>query len=171
MKESLAEQLSHLTGKSIPEKEVKKKKKKKTFPQVKEENLARGSVIYIPLSAEEGLIVTGGYKERNKYVTIIGTTADGFVIGSLLINTDPHDATPELGACQFPLKLKDYPSILDYDSWLDCSQLFRIAKKKVLSRGGYCGSIISSDWDLILPFLRETEAISNREKREFGIIV
>ena len=139
MKESLAEQLSHLTGKSLPEKEVKKekKKKKKIFPQVEEENLVRGSVIYIPLSAEEGLIVTGGYKERNKYVTIIGTTADGFVIGSLLINTDPHDATPELGACQFPLKLKDYPSILDYDSWLDCSQLFRIAKKKVLSRGGF----------------------------------
>lgn len=170
MKESLAEQLSHLTGKSLPEKEVKKKKKKKTFPQVKKENLVRGNVIYIPLSAEEGLVVTGGYTERKKFVTIIGETSDGFVIGSLLINTDPHDATPELGACQFPLKLKDYPSILDYDSWLDCSQLFRIAKKKVLSRGGFCGSIIQSDWDLIVPFLRETEAISTKEKREFGII-
>lgn len=167
MKESLAEQLSHLTGKSLPQKKAKKRKK---FPQVKEENLVRGNVIYIPLSAEEGLIVTGGYKERNKYVTIIGATSDGFVIGSLLINTDPNDGTPELGACQFPLKLKDYPSILDYDSWLDCSQLFRIAKKKVLSRGGFCGNIIQSDWDLILPFLRETEAISNKEKREFGII-
>lgn len=75
-----------------------------------------------------------------------------------------------LELANFPLKLKDYPSILDYDSWLDCSQLFRIAKKKVLSRGEFCGNIIQSDWDLILPFLRETEAISNKEKREFGII-
>lgn len=168
MKESLAEQLSHLTGKSLPQKKEQKKKKK--FPKVKEENLVRGNVIYIPLSAEEGLIVTGGYAERNKFVTIIGTTEDGFVIGSLLINTNPHDSTRELGACQFPLKLKDYPSILDYDSWLDCSQLFRIAKRKVLNCGEFCGSITQSDWDLILPFLRETEAISNREKREFGII-
>lgn len=168
MKESLAEQLSHLTGKSLPEKKESKKKKK--FPKVKEENLVRGNVIYIPLSADEGLVVTGGYTERNKFVTIIGTTNDGFVIGSLLINTNPNDSTQELGACQFPLRVRDYPSILDYDSWLDCSQLFRIAKRKVLSRGEFCGSIIPSDWNLILPFLRETEAISNREKREFGII-
>lgn len=168
MKESLAEQLSHLTGKSLPK--MKTKKKKKIFLKVKEEHLVKGNVIYIPLSAEEGLIVTGGYKERNKYIIIIGMTDDGFVIGSLLINTDPNDATPELGACQFPLKLRDYPSILDYDSWLDCSQLFRIGKKKVLSRGEFCGSIIESDWNLIWPFLRETDAISNKEKREFGII-
>lgn len=168
MKESLAEQLSHLTGKSLPK--MKTKKKKKIFLKVKEEHLVKGNVIYIPLSAEEGLIVTGGYKERNKYIIIIGMTDDGFVIGSLLINTDPNDATPELGACQFPLKLMDYPSILDYDSWLDCSQLFRIGKKKVLSRGEFCGSIIESDWNLIWPFLRETDAISNKEKREFGII-
>lgn len=168
MKETLAEQLSHLTGKSLPEKKVQKRKKK--YPQVKEENLVRGNVIYIPLSAEEGLVVTGGYTERNKFVTIVGTTEDGFVIGSLLINTNPNDSTQELGACQFPLKLKDYPSILDYDSWLDCSQLFRIAKRKVLNHGQFCGSLIQSDWNLILPFLRETETISNREKREFGII-
>lgn len=168
MKESLAEQLSHLTGKSLPK--MKTKKKKKIFLKVKEEHLVKGNVIYIPLSAEDGLIVTGGYKERNKYIIIIGMTDDGFVIGSLLINTDPNDATPELGACQFPLKLRDYPSILDYDSWLDCSQLFRIGKKKVLSRGEFCGSIIESDWNLIWPFLRETDAISNKEKREFGII-
>lgn len=168
MKETLAEQLSHLTGKSLPEKKVLKKRKK--FPRVKEEDLVRGSVIYIPLSADEGLVVTGGYTERNKFVTIIGITEDGFVIGSLLINTNPNDSTKELGACQFPLKCKDYPSILDYDSWLDCSQLFRIAKRKILNRGEFCGSIIQSDWDLILPFLRETETLSNREKREFGII-
>lgn len=168
MKESLAEQLSHLTGKSLPKKEAKKKKK--IFPKVKEEHLVKGNVIFIPLSAEEGLIVTGGYKERNKFIILIGMTDDGFVIGSLLINTDPNDSTPELGACQFPLKLKDYPTILDYDSWLDCSQLFRISKKKVLSRGEFCGSIIESDWRLIWPFLRETDAISNKEKREFGII-
>lgn len=168
MKETLAEQLSLLTGMSLPEK--KEPKKKKIFPKVKNEDLIRGNIIYMPLSAEEGLVVTGGYSERNKFITIIGTTDDGFVIGSLLINTNPNNSTPELGACQFPLNLKDYPSILDYNCWLDCSQLFRIAKVKVLKYGKFCGKITEKDWNMILSFLGETEAISNREKREFGII-
>ena len=71
--------------------------------------MCKGTIAYLPLGREDGLIVTGGYKYRNKYIVIVGFTADGFVVGSLLINTKAYDATPELGACQFPLEQKDYP--------------------------------------------------------------
>lgn len=169
MKETLAEQLSRLTGKDIPQKQIKKNKKK-VFPAINKAQLVRGSIVYLPLSAEEGLIITDGYEERNKFIVIVGLTADGFVIGSLLINTNANNATKELGNCQFPLYVKDYQTILDYNSWLDCSQLFRISCSKVLASGQYCGAVTQRDWDLVLPFLIENEAISNREKKEFGIL-
>ena len=166
MKESLADQLSKKTGIPIP----KNGKKKRQFIDVKEEHLSKGHIIYVPLSENEGLVVKDGYDERKKFIAIIGVTSDGTIIGSLLINTDPNEFTPQLGACQYPLKEKDYPTILDYDSWLDCSQIFRLSKKKLLLRGKHCGKVIDSDWGYIEPFLRKTDVLSNAEKKEFGII-
>lgn len=144
--------------------------KKRAFPHIQEAEIKKGTILYVPLGTDEGLIVTGGYKYRNKFVVIVGTTVDGFVIGSLLINTNAHDNTPELGACQFPLEQKDYPKILDYKSWLDCSQLFRVTKSKILAQGEYCGCISERDWGFLQPFLCGTDMLSKREKKEFGII-
>lgn len=166
MKESLAEQLARLTGKPIPEKH---KKKKKLFPLAKEENLQKGSIIYVPLSSDEGLILTSGYGERNKFITIIGETTDGNIIGSLLVNTNSNNSTPELEACQYSLKKSSYQNILDYDSWLDCSQLFRIPKNKILKYGRFCGIITDEDREYIFRFLVETDVLSRKEKKEFGI--
>jgi hypothetical protein len=169
MKESMAEQLAKLTGQPVPEKQSKKKKKR-NFSPIKKEHLSKGHILFVPLSDEEGLVVTGGYKEKNKFITVIGVAPDGAIIGSLLINTDPNKITAELGACQFPLKEKDYPAILDYDSWLDCSQIFRIPKQKIVTKGGYCGEITDVDWGYINSFLIETDVLSKAEKKEFGLI-
>lgn len=170
MKESMKDQLSRLTGESESAQGNQQRQVRRQFPSVTGAQLVKGSVIYCPLSEDEGLIVTGGYDERKKFFTIIGIAADDAIIGSLLINTNPNDSTPQLGACQFPLKASDYPSILDYDSWLDCSQIFRVPRQKILSKGGYCGKVIDRDWTLVEQFIKETDVLSNAEKREFGII-
>lgn len=36
-----------------------------------------GDIIYVPLDEEDGLILKDGYKDRNKYIVIIGFTPEG----------------------------------------------------------------------------------------------
>ena len=150
-------------------KESSSKKQKKAYPAIVEAQLCKGTIAYLPLGSEDGLIVTGGYKYRNKYIVIVGITEDGFIVGSLLINTKAHDATPELGACQFPLKQKDYPTNLKYKSWLDCSQLFRLEKNNMLKYAQYCGLLTEKDSSLLYSHLHESTMLSNKEKKEFGL--
>ena len=170
MKESMAKQLAKLTGQPLPQINNKPEKRKRQFQAAQEENLQKGHILFVPLSEEEGLVVKGGYPDQNKFITIVGIATDGSIIGSLLINTDPNETTPELRACQYQLRRSDYPMILDYNSWLDCSQLFRIPINKILAKGKYCGKITNNDWGYIERFLVSTDVLSNAEKREFGII-
>jgi hypothetical protein len=140
------------------------------FPAVEECHLQKRAVIYIPLSAKEGLVLKAGYTKRRKYITIVGFTMDGTSIGSLLINTRPNNHSKAAGDCQFPLNATDYPHFLSYKSWLDCSLLVRISREKILNKGKYCGEINDKDWALIEDFLKKNPVLPNTKKKEFGII-
>jgi len=140
------------------------------FPAVEERHLQKGAVIYIPLSAKEGLILKAGYTERRKYAIIVGFTKDGSCIGALLVNTRPSSRSKAVEDCQFPLSASDYPHFLSYKSWLNCAQLFRIQREKVLNEGTYCGEINDKDWALIEDCLKHNPVLPNQEKIEFGII-
>lgn len=166
MKKTLAEQLAELQGQGVLPKPIKHKR---TFPLITGRQIERGAVVYIPLSEEEGLVLKGKYKERDKWIVIIGVSDDDYIVGSLLVNTSPNNFTKELGDIQFPLLKRHYP-FLDYQSWLDCSELFKIPRTKVLKNGGYCGKINMDDWTLIWETLKDTEFISEEEKEEFGIL-
>ena len=109
---------------------------KKVFPLVKQEQIKKGAVVYLTLTEDEGLVLNQGYDSRNKFVTILKELPDEYIIGSLLINTDPNLRNTLISDCQYPLKSADYPNFLEHLSWLDCSQVFRIPKSKVL-KGGY----------------------------------
>jgi hypothetical protein len=140
------------------------------FPAVEERHLQKRAVIYIPLSAKEGLVLKAGYTERRKYVTIVGFTKDGSCIGALLVNTRPSSRSKAIEDCQFPLNASDYPLFLSYKSWLDCSKLVRISREKVLNKGKYCGGINDKDWAFIEDCLKQNPVIPNKEKKNFGII-
>lgn len=58
-------------------KDSSSKKQKKAYPAIVEAQLCKGTIAYLPLGSEDGLIVTGGYKYRNKYIVIVGITEDG----------------------------------------------------------------------------------------------
>ena len=47
-----------------------------------------GDIIYVSLDEEDGLTLKDGYKDRNKYIVIIGFTPEGIAIGALLINSE-----------------------------------------------------------------------------------
>lgn len=132
-----------------------------------------GDIIYVPLDEEDGLKLKNGYKDRNKYIVIIGFTPEGVAIGALLINSeiDPSKRSEELLNCQYPLLVRNYRSILDYDSWLDCSDIFELSKSKITEKNGKLkGCLISEDKERVMQFLKDTDVLDNATKKRYGII-
>ena len=165
MKESLADQLSQKLG---VRKKTSVKEKSAIFPAMSEDRLSKGSVVYLALGESEGLRLCDGYDVRNKFITIIGTLPDGTVVGSLRVNTRANVGNDKLDQCQYPLKTERY-AWLDYSSWLDCSRIITIERSKVLS-GKYCGALDETDFGLVMQCIRQTDLISNKTKKKFGII-
>lgn len=97
-----------------------------------------GDIIYVSLNEEDGLILKDGYDSRRKYIVVIGFTPEGVAIGALLINSkiDSSKRTEELLNCQYLLLVCNYRNILDYDSWLDCSDIFELSKLKITEKNG-----------------------------------
>lgn len=132
-----------------------------------------GDIIYVPLDEEDGLTLKDGYKERRKYIVIICFTPEGIAVGALLINSeiDPSKRSQELLDCQYPLQARNYRAILDYDSWLDCSDIFEIPKLKITDKDGKIkGSLTTEDRERVMDFLKETDVFDNATKRYYGII-
>ena len=132
-----------------------------------------GDIIYVPLDEEDGLILENGYDDRKKYIVIIGFTLEGVVIGALLINSeiDSSKRSEELLNCQYPLLVRNYRSILDYDSWLDCSDIFELSKLKITEKDGKLkGCLTPEDRGRVMEFLKETDVFDNATKKRYGII-
>ena len=126
--------------------------------QVDMSSVKIGDIIYVPLDEEDGLILKDGYKDRNKYIVIIGFTPEGVAIGALLINSEIDSS-------------KRSEELLNYDSWLDCSDIFELSKLKITEKNGKLkGCLISEDRERVIQFLRETEVFDNATKRRYGII-
>lgn len=132
-----------------------------------------GDIIYVTLDEEDGLILKDGYKDRNKYIVIIGFTPEGVAIGALLINSeiDYSKRSKELLNCQYPLMARNYRGILKYDSWLDCSDIFELSKLKITEKKGKLkGCLITEDRKRVIQFLKETDIFDNFTKKRYGII-
>lgn len=132
-----------------------------------------GDIIYVSLDENDGLTLNDGFDTRNKYIVIIGFTPEGIAVGALLINSeiDPSKRSPEMLDCQYPMLLRHYPNILDYDSWLDCSDIFELSKEKITEREGKLkGCLTEEDKERVLVFLKETDVFDNITKRRFGLL-
>lgn len=132
-----------------------------------------GDIIYVPLDEEDGLTLKGGYKDRLKYIVIVGFTPEGVAVGALLINSeiDPSKRSQELMNCQYRLLHRHYKHILNYDSWLDCSDIFEIPKLKIEDKNGKIkGCLTDEDKERVMLFLKETDVFDNVSKRRYGII-
>ena len=88
---------------------------RKAFPLVKQEQIKKGTVVYLTLTEDEGLVLNQGYDSRNKFITILKELPDEYIIGSLLINSDPNLRNTLISDCQYPLKSADYPDFLEAD--------------------------------------------------------
>jgi len=146
--------------------------KVKNAEKVTDESLSIGTILYMTMDASDGLILKNGYKTRNKFFIIIGFTSEGNAIGSLLINSniDKTKLPLEYFSCQYPIKQENYNEILDYNSYIDCSEIFEFTKDRIKMNGCIKGHLTSEDLTLIIGFLKETETLSIKEKRKYSII-
>lgn len=133
-----------------------------------------GDIIYVPLDEEDGLILKNGYDDRKKYIVIIGFTPEGVALGALLINSEidaSKKRSEELLNCQYPLLVRNYRGILDYNSWLDCSDIFELSKLKITEKNGKLkGCLIPEERERVIEFLKETDVFDNATKKRYGII-
>ena len=89
----------------------------------------------------------------HEYIVIIGFTPEGIAIGALLINSeiDPSKRSVELLNCQYLLMVRNYRNILNYDSWLDCSDIFELSKLKITEKKGKLkGCLIPEDRERVI---------------------
>lgn len=135
-----------------------------------------GDIYYIPLTQEDDVTPKGGYKHRNKYCFVVGFSEYGFYVVYFLMNSQPNPNyinTYERLSCQYPLRSKDYPTIIKPDkdpSFLDLGHAREIEKSRLLNEGEYRGSLTTSDHLNIFQWLRDSDQYSIKQKKRYGWI-
>lgn len=86
-------------------------------------------IFSISLTREDNITPKGGYESRRKYCFILGFAEYGYYVVYFVMNHQINENfinTDELLDCQYPLRHKDYPTIIleEYDpSYLDLGQI------------------------------------------------
>jgi len=140
--------------------------------QITDASFSTGKVLRMSLTEDDGIILKNKAIQRPKYFVVVGQDIENGLIGSLLINSNVNKNvinTKTLLDCQFPLQKKDY-DFLQYDSYLDCSELFELDKIKILQKGMEVGELTSKDCMLVMEHLRYSEVISPKLKKRYKII-
>lgn len=137
------------------------------------DDLHVGDILSLEMDKKDGLKLKGAYKTRDKYVVVIGKNSKGDAIGALLINSDIDYAknTPELKPYQYALKQEKYPEILDYDSWLDCTDLFLLKSRKIVAKKAeYKCKLQEEDYPKVTELVKNYDGIDKRVKVKYGIL-
>ncbi len=137
------------------------------------DDLHVGDILSLEMDEKDGLKLRGGYKTRDKFVVVIGINSKGDAIGAILINSeiDYTKDTPELKPFQFPMKQEMYPEILDYDSWLDCTDLFLLKSRKIVAKKAeFKCRLLDDDFPKVLDLVKDYEGIARHIKVKYGII-
>ena len=69
------------------------------------------------------------------------------------------------------MKQENYPEILDYDSWLDCTDLFLLTSRKIVAKKAeYKCRVLKDDFSKVLNLVKKFEGIDRHLKIKYGII-
>jgi len=138
--------------------------------EITDEKLVPGRIVEIELSEDDGLILKDGYKTRNKYIVLISVDDDRVIYASFLINSKRNDITNELADLQYPIRFKDYPDLLKYESYLDCSFLLPIERVRLISDGKDRGRLTDADLSDALVEIINSKTISPKLKKKFNLV-
>jgi len=135
-------------------------------------DLTIGTVVYVEMDKNDGLTLTSGYTTRLKYVVVAGAKSDKKEVCAVLMNTDAdYSDDPTWRADQYLLLQRDYPGILDYDSWLDCTDPKTLTVRKLKAKKAEVkGHLTDDDLKAVMSKLKNSEFISTHLKKIYGIL-
>jgi hypothetical protein len=134
--------------------------------------LSKGDIVEMELDENDGITLDGQYETRRKYIVIIGVTSKGDIYGAYLINSKipPFKNNDIMKGYQYILLKDDYPKLLMYDSFLDCTEFFPINKKKMIARKAKNrGALLEKDLNNILRLTKSSLFLSEDQKRKFRL--
>ena len=135
------------------------------------DDLKVGTIIYVEMDKKDGLVLNEGYPTRLKYVVVAGSKSDRKEVCAVLVNTDAdYSDAPDWKAEQYPLLQKNYPGVLDYDSWLDCTDPKTLTVRKLKAKKAEVkGCLIADDLKAVMTKLKNSDFIDPRTKKVYGI--
>lgn len=140
--------------------------------EVTDERMAVGALIRTVLSEADGLTFKDGRKEKPKRLVVIGVDRENALcFGSVLVNTKMNPQaqySAEYLTAQYELKQEDYPEFLDYNSFVDCGDLFSIPVER-LKQGEFFGFLNDADREGIFDILETSDIFSTKQKKRYGI--
>lgn len=134
-------------------------------------DLKVGTVIYVEMDENDGLVMKDGYKTRLKYVVVAGAKSNKKEICAVLINSDAdYSEDPDWKAEQYPLLQSNYPGFLDHDSWLDCTDPKSLTVKKLKAKKAeVSGSLLEEDLAIVMDKLKNSDFVEPHMKKVFGL--
>ena len=140
--------------------------------EVTDERMAVGALIRTVMSEADGLTFKDGRKEKPKRLVVIGVDRENALcFGSVLVNTKMNPQaqySAEYLTAQYELKQEDYPEFLDYNSFVDCGELFSIPVER-LKQGEFFGFLNDADREGIFDILETSDIFSTKQKKRYGI--
>jgi hypothetical protein len=135
------------------------------------DDLKVGTIIYVEMDKNDGLVLNDGYPTRLKYVVVAGSKSDRKEVCAMLVNTDAdYSDAPDWKAEQYPLLQKNYPGVLDYNSWLDCTDPKTLTVRKLKAKKAEVkGSLTPDDLKAVMTKLKNSDFIDDHTKRVYGI--
>ncbi len=135
------------------------------------EDLNVGDIIYVDMDSNDGLVLRQGYPTRLKYVVVAGSKTNNKEFGVVLINSSAdYSDDADWIADQHVIHRNDYPEILDYDSYIDCTDpkelsLRKIKAKKAIKKG----KLTDSDLSDVMKKLKNSDFVEEHFKKIYGI--
>ena len=124
------------------------------------------------LSESDGLVFKNGRTEKPKRLVVIGLDHEqALCFGSVLVNTKLNSKaqySAEYLTAQYELKQENYPEFLDYNSFVDCGELFSIPIER-LKQGEFFGFLTDEDRNGIFDLLETSDIFSTKQKKRYGI--
>lgn len=139
-------------------------------------SIQTGDIYVMPLTPDDDITPKGGYLSRRKYCFVIGCSEYGYYVAYLVMNSEINERfnpTRILKDSFYPLTHADYPSIVKPykdPSWLDTGNVRKMEASRMSSEGRLCGRMTDRDLDLVLRTIAESPLVSNKIKKEIGLI-
>lgn len=145
-----------------------------------EENLVKsiddlkvGTVVYVEMDKNDGLVLNDGYPTRLKYVVVAGAKTNRKEVIAVLINSEADFSNaPDWKAEQYPLLQCNYPVFLVRDSWVDCTDPKVLTVRKLKAKKAkVSGRLTPDDLNAVMTKLKGSDFIDTHTKKVFGIDV